>query len=44
MEDCDADKTFYLLLRGLLRFHGEYNSHPGVSQQDIEPDITRFKV
>lgn len=42
IEECDLELMFYIILRGYLRFHHEYNSYPGAT--DVEPDISRFKV
>lgn len=43
-EDSDQEMMYYLLLRGLLRFQGDYHTYPGLLDRDVEPDINRFKV
>jgi len=42
-EYSDQEMMYYLLLRGLLRFHSDYKTYPGLLDRDVEPDINRFK-
>lgn len=34
----------YVMLRGIDRFQSEYNTFPGVFDDQVEPDIGKLKV
>ncbi|EEB19276.1 NEDD8-activating enzyme E1 regulatory subunit, putative [Pediculus humanus corporis] len=34
---------YYLLLRGVEKFYGEYNRYPGECNDDVQPDIVQLK-
>ncbi|CAH0385252.1 unnamed protein product [Bemisia tabaci] len=36
--------VYYVMLRGLDRFYSEYNTYPGVYNDQVEPDIVKMKA
>ena len=45
LENTDEDEVvFYIMLRAVDRFCGQYNRHPGAEPNGIEPDIAKLKV
>ena len=44
LEDEDSDTIHYVMLRGVNRFHSEYNRYPGSDRHSMEADIPKLKV
>lgn len=36
--------VYYVVLRGVDKFHAEYNAYPGEYDDHVEPDIVKLKV
>lgn len=43
MEPPGSMLLYYLLLRGVEKFYGEYNRNPGECNDDVQPDIVQLK-
>ncbi|XP_074640964.1 NEDD8-activating enzyme E1 regulatory subunit-like isoform X2 [Tubulanus polymorphus] len=44
LEDCEnSDGIFYVLMRGVDRFHVEYNRYPGYYEDQVETDVSNLK-
>uniref|UniRef100_A0AAR5P3F2 NEDD8-activating enzyme E1 regulatory subunit n=1 Tax=Dendroctonus ponderosae TaxID=77166 RepID=A0AAR5P3F2_DENPD len=43
LEDPDSLIFYYVVLRGLERFIGEFNAYPGQFEDQVEPDILKLK-
>lgn len=43
LEDPDSLIFYYVILRGLERFIGEFNAYPGQFEDQVEPDILKLK-
>ncbi|XP_067011106.1 NEDD8-activating enzyme E1 regulatory subunit [Anabrus simplex] len=40
----ESGMVHYVMLRGVDRFQAEYNTYPGVFDDQVEPDIVKFKA
>ncbi|KAJ8943598.1 hypothetical protein NQ318_006600 [Aromia moschata] len=43
LEDPDSLMFYYVILRGLERFVGEFNAYPGQFDDQVEPDVLKLK-
>nr|XP_023013135.1 nedd8-activating enzyme E1 regulatory subunit [Leptinotarsa decemlineata] len=43
LEDSDSLIFYYVILRGLERFIGEFNTYPGQFEDQVEPDVSKLK-
>ena len=44
MDESDNAAVFYLMLRAVERFRGEFNRYPGVYANQVDGDIPKLKV
>lgn len=43
LDNPESEMVFYVLLRAIDRFYGEYNRYPGYFTDQVEPDIVKLK-